>query len=791
MKLITKFWLLFLVAIGLGIAVNVVTYSLLNDAHEKQLIKETQAKLSGLADQNVDHYTQELVNEMFFAVKLRSEELVKRNLIEGIKIGLYRKSGEEIYGSKLIQEAHDKESQIDLSKPFKGFLIVKRDIKYGNDLIGTLWFAKPVRKSSDHFLKKALLFTLGIQITIFLLVVLVGQQTMSRLVLKPLTELVASIPQIARYLDGRDKKLDLPTNLGSHELNNLSNSMRVMTAKVSEAMKEKQRAVVESEKQAAVAQMTQMLAHDVRKPFTLLKMAVEAIDSVKDDPKKIVALADELGHEANKAMISVNGLISDVMEVGNTSKPELRSQSVSAMINTALISVFRYQEACGIQLRYDLQHRQLIDIDKTKFQRVLVNIIDNARQVISANGKIGFRTCEIVSSGKNMTEFVIENDGPAISSEIMDRIFEVFVTKGKTNGTGLGLAICKRVIESHGGAIGCRNTKAGVEFWFTVPTGTQMDTNLDSQLPATSGLICASALRVQKKSVDDQYSESFQKKRRKVIDLLNQKDKLNILVFDDDLFYARALTEHVLGDKILNNLVSVTIEETSQRVLTPCPEEKFSLIICDVDMGPESLNGYEIVRRLRKCGSKAHICIHSNRSLPDDYRRAVESGADAFMPKPMTRIHLMDLLLKSITGAARVKPVQGATKEEHEKPLFVLIEDQVYMRHAWQRKLEASSRVLSFRSPEEFERAMHEDKDLLEKVSCVITDFYISPEDDVGETQDSSEFAKAFVQIPHRPPLLLASNGEFNPEDIEMFDARIPKGADIDEILQHRAKNPI
>ena len=58
-----------------------------------------------------------------------------------------------------------------------------------------------------------------------------------------------------------------------------------------------------------------------------------------------------------------------------------------------------------------------------------------------------------------MVEFEIRDNGPGIPEDIMDRLFEPYVT-GKEKGTGLGLAIVRKIIEEHNGHIEASNLKA-------------------------------------------------------------------------------------------------------------------------------------------------------------------------------------------------------------------------------------------------------------------------------------------------------------------------------------------
>ena len=791
MKLITKFWLLLMSTVILGITVNVVSYFVLNSAHEEQLVKEAKERLSVLIDQHANHFVQEMVNEMFFAVKLRSERMVEQYADDGITIGLYGANGQEIIGSSVINDIRSIKPEAGAgSGLYSGHVAVIREIRFGNDHLGTLWFTKPVRKSSDQILQQALKVTLGIQIGILLIIIIAGQQVISRLVLRPLDKLVVSIPRIARFVNGEDKELSIPKNLGSMELNNVSLAMQDMSVRVQTALQDQQKAVVESERQAAIAQTTQMLAHDVRKPFTMLQMALDSIESVKNDPEKVIQLAKELKYEASQSIASVNGLISDVLEVGNTSSPIVKSEQVPSLLKQALTEVFRYQKSCGIGFSYQLLHTKSVEVERLKCLRAFVNIIENARQATGSKGKMWFNTRDVEGPKGTYVEIVFGNSGQQIPEEVHEKLFEVFYTRGKRGGTGLGLAICRRVVKAHGGDIGCRNVGGGVEFWMQFPAG---DRDLAGRpaFPAMSGEVCASAFKNENESQEQRFSQVLTEKRQLTIDALlahreKSTEKINVLIFDDDISYGRSLAAHITGDREIAEFIDVTIELSSARVLDPCPDDKFDLIICDVDLGEDSLNGYEIVRRLRSCGAVAHICMHSNRSLPEDYKMALHAGADAFTPKPMSRVHLLDLLRKALVpvlkGAVLVAPMPAT-----EKPLVVLIEDHIFMRESWQNTLEKDCVVMAFESPKGFEQALSRDASLISRIHCVVTDFYIEDTIDGGKDEETTlAFAKRFRGLKGRPPLILTTLGDLSPEILKHYDGAVAKGSGfgaIDSVL--------
>ena len=126
---------------------------------------------------------------------------------------------------------------------------------------------------------------------------------------------------------------------------------------------------------------------------------------------------------------------------------------------------------------------------------------------------------------------------------------------------------------------------------------------------------------------------------------------------------------------------------------------KYAIILyCDVDLGDEKINGYEFVMRVRQNGSQALICIHSNRSSPDDYKRSVDVGADAFLPKPMAAIHLLGLVVQCLRKLSETDTLG--------KPLTVaLVEDEPFSRIVWEEAYK-DHHFHTFETPDDFLKHM-------------------------------------------------------------------------------------
>jgi signal transduction histidine kinase len=86
-------------------------------------------------------------------------------------------------------------------------------------------------------------------------------------------------------------------------------------------------------------------------------------------------------------------------------------------------------------------------------KQVLSNLVSNAVDAVPAEGNIRIALTPVDDGNGGAVQLVIEDDGPGIPPEHLDRIFEPFFTTKKDVGTGLGLWVSKEIIERHGGTI--------------------------------------------------------------------------------------------------------------------------------------------------------------------------------------------------------------------------------------------------------------------------------------------------------------------------------------------------
>ena len=280
--------------------------------------------------------------------------------------------------------------------------------------------------------------------------------------------------QIAHFLsEGEKLTKDLISNVEVEikEQQMLLDSFYRYESKVAEA--ELMR--TENARLAAIEETTQMLAHDVRKPFTIFKMGLNMLRNISDFSELESVLA-MLIPEVEISVGTVNAMLADLLEMGSTSNSiSLETISPENLIANALVETFRTYPKSQIPISYDLQHTFDANVSIPKANRIFSNIVANAVQAINGDGNIWFKTRDRKVKEAIFLEFRIGNSESFIAQEIASRIFDAFFTLGKKNGTGLGLAIAHKIVKMHGGEIWCESAKTTkyakgyVEFCFTLP----------------------------------------------------------------------------------------------------------------------------------------------------------------------------------------------------------------------------------------------------------------------------------------------------------------------------------
>ncbi len=211
------------------------------------------------------------------------------------------------------------------------------------------------------------------------------------------------------------------------------------------AKKEVQRRIERAERLATLGELMAGVAHEVRNPLTAISGFVQILKDSEQDPQRL-----EYTQIILKEVHSINRVIQQLLDFARPRPGLYQKIYLNHIINETLVLI----KTKGVEARIDfdviLDHSlDAIDADGEMLKQVLLNLLINAVQSISARGQITIST-QAVGQDKQMIK--IQDDGCGISDDIKAKIFTPFYTT-KPSGTGLGLSISQRIITSHDGDI--------------------------------------------------------------------------------------------------------------------------------------------------------------------------------------------------------------------------------------------------------------------------------------------------------------------------------------------------
>jgi len=195
-----------------------------------------------------------------------------------------------------------------------------------------------------------------------------------------------------------------------------------------------------------IGELTSRITHDMRNPLTVIinySTMVRKNSKNKLDKKSLDQL-ELIEDEARKMYHQIE----DVLNYVKLPPLKLQAHSLHDILKKV---IERTQTLDDITIHLPKNNPQIIcDIDKLEI--VFVNLISNAIEAMNESGTISINSSET----KDSVIIEVEDSGPGISDENIEKIFEPLFTT-KTTGTGLGLASCKNIIERHRGTITAKN----------------------------------------------------------------------------------------------------------------------------------------------------------------------------------------------------------------------------------------------------------------------------------------------------------------------------------------------
>jgi PAS domain S-box-containing protein len=204
----------------------------------------------------------------------------------------------------------------------------------------------------------------------------------------------------------------------------------------------------ESEKLAAVGQLSAGIAHEVGNPLSSIKMSLQILEKrlnpTGNDLKRFKIAEKEVEH--------LEKIVNDILIYAKPAEPEMRPTDISSFLESSLMMVEKEvsEKKIDIQIYID-PGIPSINFDSAMLKQAFINIYLNAIDAMEHGGKLGIKT-KIVGNGHKHVLIEIEDNGYGIDEEDMPHLFNPYFTR-KKYGTGLGLTQVKKFIDLHHGNI--------------------------------------------------------------------------------------------------------------------------------------------------------------------------------------------------------------------------------------------------------------------------------------------------------------------------------------------------
>lgn len=228
--------------------------------------------------------------------------------------------------------------------------------------------------------------------------------------------------------------------------------------------------LIQAEKDSAWSEMARRLAHEIKNPLTPIQLSAERLQR---------KLSTEVSGEKQEMLNRYTQTIVQQVEAMKTMVNEFSDYARSASKNPEAIDLNAMLEAIVV-LYHDNHTDMLIEVsldsmkprilaDGVRLRQLVHNLIKNSLETTGVNGWVKLETKCTEYFGQSCVELSVEDNGKGVAADVVDKIFEPYVTT-KVKGSGLGLAIVKKIVDEHGGTVWVDNLpKGGARFIVRLP----------------------------------------------------------------------------------------------------------------------------------------------------------------------------------------------------------------------------------------------------------------------------------------------------------------------------------
>jgi two-component system, OmpR family, sensor histidine kinase BaeS len=196
------------------------------------------------------------------------------------------------------------------------------------------------------------------------------------------------------------------------------------------------------------------IGHELRTPMTVIRGEVEAVLDGLHPSGSLSNVVDEID--------LIDRLLDDLrllsMAEAGTLRLETEPTDLSELVHAVAASFSNLATSQRVDVEVDVAPGlPEIDLDPHRINQVVSNLVANALSQMPEGGRLELA----VSSDGDAVTVHVDDSGPGLADDELERIFDRFVRSADSTGTGLGLSITRDLVEAHGGAITAANRPSG------------------------------------------------------------------------------------------------------------------------------------------------------------------------------------------------------------------------------------------------------------------------------------------------------------------------------------------
>jgi two-component system, NtrC family, sensor kinase len=241
--------------------------------------------------------------------------------------------------------------------------------------------------------------------------------------------------------------------------------------------------LIEAAKMESVGRLAAGVAHEVKNPLAIIQAGIAHLRNHSFAGSGDVALTLQ---DLEEAVDRGDAVVSELLDFSAPNELELEVAELNPLLEKSL-QLVRHElvRSRVVVVREFSGDGPRVWIDRNKIEQVLINVFTNALHAMPDGGRLTIRARvenyagqldqrrrqQVLGVGQPVAVIEVEDTGPGVDGDKLERIFEpFFTTKAAGQGSGLGLTVGKRIVELHGGIMRARNLpECGLQISIRIP----------------------------------------------------------------------------------------------------------------------------------------------------------------------------------------------------------------------------------------------------------------------------------------------------------------------------------